>query len=114
LEHPSNSDLWRAQRLPAVNTIDQFGGFTLPVDQFWWGHRARKRTLLYIVGVMPRDIPKMPMVLGDAPMLCGTSGRRADGTRRPQAKPEIKKTEREHTPPEFAAWLVELARRCVV
>jgi hypothetical protein len=114
LEHPERSDLWRAQRLPAVNTIDQFGGFTLPVDQFWWGHKARKRTLLYVVGVTPRDIPPMPIVLGDAPMLCGTSGRRADGTRRPQTKPEIKKTEREHTPPGFALWLVELARRCAV
>jgi hypothetical protein len=113
LEHPERSDLWRAQRLPPVNTIDQFGGFTLPVDQFWWGHKARKRTLLYIVGVSPRDVPAIPFVMGEAPMCVGQSKKRKDGTRR-QLKPEISKSEREHTPPEFCTWLVELARRCAV
>lgn len=114
LEHPSQSDLWRAQKLPAPGARDQFGGFSLVVDQFWWGHRARKRTVLYIVGCAPADVPGMPMILGNAPMLCGTSGRKKDGTRTPQARPEIKKSEREHTPPALCAWLVELAQRCKV
>lgn len=29
-----------------------------------------------------------------------------------RARPEVTKAEREHTPPELARWLVELARRC--
>ena len=114
LEHPLQSDLWRAQQLPVPGARDQFGGFTVVIDQFWWGHKARKRTALYVVGCAPADVPKIPIILGDAPMLCGTSGRRKDGTRRAQTKPEITKTEREHTPPDFAAWLVELARRCKI
>ena len=79
------------------------------IDQFWWGHRARKRTRLYIVGRAPRDLPKIPLALGDAPMLCGTSGRRLKGDRN-RARAEIPKPEREHTPIDFARWLVELAR----
>ena len=31
--------------------------------------------------------------------------------KRTDYRPHITKAEREHTPPEFAAWLVELARR---
>lgn len=111
LEHPKKSTLWPAQGLPAPGRRDCFGGFTLPINQNAWGHRAEKATLLYIVGCEPRDIPDMPMVLGEAPMVVGTSGRRKDGTR-PASRPEITKAEREHTPPDLAVWLVELARRC--
>jgi hypothetical protein len=113
LEHPAASTLWPAQRLPEPGQRDGFGGWTLPITQHAWGHRANKATRLYIVGCGPRDIPTMPMVLGDAPAVCGTSGRRADGSRNTD-RPEISKAEREHTPPELASWLVELARRCHV
>jgi hypothetical protein len=78
------------------------GGWTLPVDQHWWGHRASKRTRLYI--------PVMPMVLGEPTHVIGDVGRASLGTKRP----EISKAERERTPPEFAHWLVDLASRCKV
>ena len=107
LEHPERSTLWAAQALPAVGKRDQFGGWTLVIDQHWWGHRAQKRTRLYIVGVGPADIPQMPMKLGRAEFVVGDVGRATSGDDRP----EISKAEREHTPPELALWLVELARR---
>lgn len=110
LEHPAKSKLWPALQLPAINVRDDFGGWTLPIWQFWWGHRARKATRLYIVGVEPRDVPTMPMVLGDAEFVVGTSGRRRDGSRG-KSRPEISKSEREHTPLEMARWLVDLAQR---
>lgn len=50
----------------------------------------------------------MPMVLGEPTHVIGDVGRASLGTKRP----EISKAEREHTPPEFARWLVDLARRC--
>ena len=56
LEHPYRTTLWEAQRLPAVGQRDVFGGFTLVIDQNWWGHRAQKRDLDYrhgLVGVDP-------------------------------------------------------------
>jgi hypothetical protein len=117
LEHPSASRLWAACSLPRPGAgRDSAGGFSLAVEQHWWGHRARKRTLLYVCGCEPADVPVMPLTLTDPPCIVGTPGRRRDGSRlRPgdaRYKPETSKTEREATPPAFAAWLVELARKC--
>lgn len=108
LEHPFGSKLWPAQQLPAPGTRDQWGGWTMVIDQHWWGHRAQKRTKLYIVGVEPGDVPDVPMKLGRAEYVVGDVGRATRGDDRP----EISKAEREHTPPELALWLVELARKC--
>lgn len=108
LEHPAASKLWPEHGLPEPGRRDAWGGWTLPVNQHWWGHRASKRTRLYIVGCEPHRIPDMPMVLGEPAHVIGDSGRASMGTKRP----EISKAEREATPPDFAAWLVDLARRC--
>lgn len=108
LEHPLGSKLWPEAGLPEPGQRDAWGGWTLVIDQHWWGHRASKRTRLYIVGCEPGDIPDMPMRLGEATHVIGDSGRASLGTKRP----EVSKAEREHTPPELAVWLVELARRC--
>ena len=53
LEHPKDSKLWAAAGLPRPGQRDDFGGWTLPITQHWWGHRAEKYTWLYIVGVSP-------------------------------------------------------------
>lgn len=50
LEHPITSRLWGVFGLRAGER-DAFGGLLVPVDQSAWGHRARKRTGLYCVGV---------------------------------------------------------------
>jgi hypothetical protein len=117
LEHPVGSMLWQDQQLPAPGQRDQWGGWTLPISQKWFGHRAEKLTYLYIVGIDPKNIPSIPLVLGSAPCIVGTPGRRLDGSRLKKGdqgyRPEISKTEREKTPPELAIWLVELAKMCV-
>lgn len=107
LEHPAASKLWAAAGLPDLHQKDKYGGWTLGVHQNWWGHRARKATRLYIVGVPPSSIPIMPLRLDYPTHVIGDVGRAATGTK----QPEISKAEREHTPPNFAAWLVALARR---
>jgi len=113
LEHPKRSKLWPLMGLPAPGeSADRCGGWTLAVDQWWWGHEAQKSTLLYIVGVGPGDVPELPPVPpGRPPKVIGTSGRNSDGTRN-RERPSMEAAEREHTPPRFAEWLVELARRC--
>lgn len=108
LEHPQLSTLWKVAGLPEPGQRDEFGGWTLIVDQHWFGHRARKRTRLYIVGCEPTDIPTMPMVLGEATHTVGLWS----GRDKAKARPSISKPEFEATPPQFAAWLVELAKRC--
>ena len=108
LEHPQKTTLWKAQRLPDIGVLDQFGGFTVVVDQNWWGHRARKRTRLYVVGCARESVPLMPLKLGEATHTVGLWS----GRNKAECRPSVSKTEYEHTPPDFCAWLVELARRC--
>lgn len=116
LEHPKASTLWAAAGLPAPGHSDEFGGWTLPIAQHWFGHRAEKLTLLYIVGCAPDQVPDMPMVLGGSTHVIAQGRNLPDGKRlvkgMPGWRPEVSKAEREHTPPKLAAWLVELAWRC--
>jgi len=105
LEHPAGSMLWPAQKLPAPGQRDSYGGWTLPIVQQWWGHRAEKKTLLYIVGCEPANLPPLPYVMGEAAYV-------VQSRKREDCRPHITKAEREHTPPELAAWLYELAARC--
>lgn len=112
LEHPSGSALFQELGLPKPGSTDRdaFGGWVLPVSQKWWGHRAEKRTWLYIVGIEPRDLPPMPLVLGEATHTCGLWS----GRDRSRSRPEIGPAERELSPPAFAAWLVDLVSRVKV
>lgn len=113
LEHPESSDLWRVKDMPnplscVPGSMDEFGGWTLPISQSWFGHKARKNTWLYIVGVAPGSIPVIPLVLGEASYVV-TKGKRT----KPWKK-EITRAEREHTPLDLALWLVELVERVKV
>lgn len=111
LEHPAHSTLWSAAGLPRPGSSDRHGGFTLDVEQYWWGHRAQKRTWLYVCGCGRKDVPAMPIVLGKAPrVITNRHGLRAG---QPGYRSEVTKRERDATPPELAKWLVDLASRCV-
>jgi len=110
LEHPESSTLWADRGIPkpgqcVPGSKDEFGGWTLPIQQFWFGHKARKNTWLYICGVDPGSIPVIPLVLGEASYLVTT------GKRTKKWKKEITKAEREHTPNELALWLVDLVSK---
>ncbi len=105
LEHPASSTLWEAAKLPAPGKRDSFGGWTLFVSQWWFGHKADKPTKLYIVGIEPEDLPPIPFRLGEPSFTCSQSRNRQT------TKREIPKAEREHTPRDFALWLLEAARK---
>lgn len=110
LEHPAWSTLWTDQNLPDPGKRDSYGGWTLPVHQHWWGHKAEKATFLYIVGCAPADCPEVPFRI-DRPthVIASSLARHRD---HPLFRPEVTKAERERTPPAFADWLVDLARSC--
>ena len=118
LEHPESSMLWADQHLPRGQERDDFGGWTMPIHQWWFGHRAQKRTWLYIVGVEPWEVPDFPLRLGQSDCRIRLDKRRPDGTHirkgDPDYQPILGDAEREHTPAELAVWLVELARRCTL
>lgn len=101
LEHPAQSTLFTARNLPKpAEFYDEFGGYTIEIEQYHFGHRAEKKTWLYIVGC--NRLPKIPFRPG-----------RATHCVRPTKSyprlPSITKPEREKTPPELAKWLVDVA-----
>lgn len=110
LEHPAESKLWaemgirRPHGLGWLNRTraDKWGGWSLAVDQCAWGHLARKRTWLYVVGASPRDVD---------PLTGGRPTHVVTTTRGSTKLPEMRKSERKLTPAKFASWLVDIARR---
>lgn len=102
LEHPAHSTLWKEKSLPKPGQLDRFGGFTLVVSQFWFGHKADKLTWLYIVGIESEDLPSIPFALGEPEFTVSYSKLKSVRVKR-----EIPKRERSATPKRFAEWLIE-------
>ena len=105
LEHPRHSALWKELKLPTGKQIDKYGGFSISVNQHWFGHLAKKETLLYICGIKPGNIPDIPISF-DAIQYTVCSSKKTT------CKKEIPKKMREATPEAFAKWLIELAKMC--
>ena len=110
VEHPESSALWAELDLPFGLDRDEYGGFTLSVDQFWWGHRARKRSWFYICGIEPSEIPAYPIRFDAITHTVSTTMRRKRDWFTP--KPSISRKERSATPIALAEWLIELASNC--
>lgn len=116
LEHPAKSQLWPFLNLPAPGKRDIYGGWSLWISQWWFGHRADKPTMIYTVGCEPEHIPPIPFKLGEATHVISSSSRQKTRSGTPRGdklrgwKPPVTKAEREHTPLRLAEWLVEVAR----
>lgn len=98
LEHPAHSRLWTTMGLPHPGAVGDDGWWSMEVKQSWWGDTRQKTTWLLFSGISPDELPEMPYRLHD------TKGDR----RRWQL---MSKHQRAATCPEFAEWLVEVARR---
>lgn len=142
LEHPAFSDAWEAYSLPAPKTGEGWcagaraGEWTCYVEQWRYGHRARKATWLYYVGERkpfdlrwghlnsaaaaaagraPWRLPNREYVSSEGRVYKPThvvSHMKANGKGSGAAidsKP-LSKREAIHTPPEFLVDLVVLAR----
>jgi len=60
IEHPSGSRLFKLHLPDAGMFPDEFGGFTIEVNQFDFGHVASKPTKLYICGIDESLLPNQP------------------------------------------------------
>lgn len=109
LEHPAGSKLWKFMDLPKPGYLDPYGGFTICVDQYWFGHKAQKKTLLYICGCLKMEVPPIPLRFDRIEYTVSSKIKKYSGRR---LKKEITKAEREETPKDFAVWLVTLAKTC--
>jgi len=115
LEHPEASALWPHCGMPAPdfwNTRDAFGGYSLAIEQFDFGHLAQKKTRLYIVGCEPADLPPMPIRFDIISHAIGKATK--NGPRSRPHLPRVSKADREHTPRALAEWMLAVARRCRV
>lgn len=112
LEHPAGSQLWREAKLPRPGELpDAHGGRSLEVCQVDWGHPARKRTWLYVVGapeLPPMPPPREPTHWCSAHRYGGSARRRVDAP--PPGIKVCSAQQRRRTPLAFAEWLVAIAR----
>lgn len=100
LEHPASSRFFKEANLPMGMFTDDFGGFTMEIDQFDFGHVAHKATKLYICGIDIQDLPELPPknTLSTDRSICGN----VKGTKR------CTQYQREYTPPALIQWLKEI------
>ena len=62
LEHPAGSKLWSFMNLARPGQrYDSHGGFSVSLNQSWFGYPAKKNTWLYVVGCEISDLPEMPL-----------------------------------------------------
>lgn len=116
LEHPAYSDAWPyydLNRPPSgggwVNADFQ-GGWTCYVEQFRYGHPAKKATWLYLHGA--KALPALRWGLlpdGESQALVSWCGNR---TSRFDKRPRLKKAAAAATPIPFRDLLISLARSC--
>lgn len=110
LEHPRGSLLFKHCGMPRPGELpDACGGVTFEVAQCDWGHVARKRSWIYVVGAraMPMNPPKRE------PTHWVSGG----GTGRGKTPPGIKvcsAEQRRRTPVDFAKFLLGIAESCTV
>lgn len=96
LEHPAWSKLWHHCGMPPPGFFpDAAGGISIGLLQSRFGHPAPKETWVYIVGAT--DLPALPPARA--------AHRRVE---------DLSAGRRARTPPEFARWLVAVARSCNV
>ena len=103
LEHPAYSTLWDVVSAPKPGDFDEFGGWTLQVNQTSWGHPCKKPTWVYICGVGREDVPDVPPEVPATHCMVRL-------LRNGHELPELPKSRRHLTPMAFAIWLVECAR----
>lgn len=96
LEQPAGSHLWADMKLPLPGQPPRDGVWTLYTEQSWFGYASRKPTWLLICGVAPDRLPAMLYRL------------RNDGMNETQRG--LSHAGRSRTMPEFAEWLVAIAR----
>jgi hypothetical protein len=114
LEHPAASSLFRHCGMPwPGEPADEFGGWTLAIRQVDFGHQCEKPTWLYVVGLRHSEV-NAERERREPTHTIGMARAWRPGTNKPSPRkklPECTELRRRLTPPELAAFLVDIARR---
>lgn len=111
LEQPKGSIAFREFGMPHPGeSPDAWGGYSIEVEQVRWGHPARKRTWLYLVGVTAP--PNVPPPRAPTHWVSGgrKRSRKGNGGVVPPGIKVCSAQQRRRTPPAFADWLISLAK----
>lgn len=111
IEHPAYSDAWAAFNLPSPPTgggwqSDIFGGWSCYVEQFRYGHAAKKATWLYAYGVTPPPLRWGVLADNASTALVSWCGNHIKSGER---RPRLGKKAANHSPLEFAEMLISIA-----
>lgn len=110
LEHPRGSTFFAHAGIPRPGRLpDAWGGISFEVCQCDWGHPARKRTWLYVVGLVG---PMPPAPPPREPTHWASGSRNAPRGPVPPGIKVCSAEQRRRTPVAFAEWLLEIASRC--
>lgn len=110
LEQPEGSRLWKHCGLP-MTSVDSPDSYALAVEQVSWGHVARKRTWLWLVGI-DRALAIAGLRSGGVPTHWVSGGRNCQtGGSVPPGIKVCSAQQRRRTPAAFAEWLLSLAQQ---
>lgn len=102
IEHPAGSTLWKLMKLPLPGSKpDNFGGWSMSINQSWFGFKAAKNTWLYIVGISPSELPDYPISFNAITHCVSTSKKMA-------GKKELSKNSKSKTPAELCKFLYNI------
>lgn len=100
LEHPAGSKLWNLLSLPLPGkSYDLHKGFSVSINQSWFGHKCTKNTWLYICGINISELPSMPLNFNL--ITHSISSKKSNS-----GLIEIRKKDRSKTPVELANYLI--------
>lgn len=114
LEHPSTSKIFgypsSEKILPLPGIRDKWGGYSICINQHWFGHGCEKKTLLYIVGCEEKKLPDIPLSLDAVQFVIAACKTKAGNY--PNGKKVYSQARRDKTPIDLARWLIETAELC--
>lgn len=102
IEHPAGSTLWKLMKLPLPGSgYDNYGGWSMSINQSWFGFKATKNTWLYIVGINAGQLPDYTISL-NAVTHCVSTSKNMSG------KKELSKQSRAKTPAPLCNFLYQI------
>ena len=102
LEHPAGSKLWSLMGLAYPGRgYDLHGGFSVSLNQSWFGYPAKKNTWLYVVGCDISDLPEMPLCFN-------AITKTVSGSKNRNVLKELSHSERSRTTLQFNEYLISV------